>query len=97
MGFVKSAYTMSWSISFVGIPEKVEVALLEQSDKLSGASKEEYDAALPHLVALVRQNMGTPSPIVRLTASGYGWSKTELQPEYRQCSVQIEQLYGALV
>ena len=47
---------MSWSISFIGKPENVEKSQEANSEKLSGASKEEYDDAKPHLIAIVNQN-----------------------------------------
>lgn len=86
---------MSWSIHFIGEPEKVTTALTAQSDKLSGASKEEYDAALPHLLGLVGQNFGEPSPVVSIAASGHGHSSAP--KPYNQCQVKLELLYGTLV
>jgi len=85
---------MSWSISFIGKPEKVVEALTAQSAQLSGESKKEYDSALPHLVGLVNENFGTPYP-VKLAASGHGTIYTDRSD--RQLSASIEIVYGLLV
>jgi len=55
---------MSWSIHFIGKPEKVVEALEAHVEKtgISGASKEEYEKALPNMVGLVKQNFGSSSP-----------------------------------
>jgi hypothetical protein len=43
---------MSWSISFIGNPDKIVTALSENSAKVTGKSKEEYDAVLHHIIGL---------------------------------------------
>jgi predicted ATPase len=64
---------MSWSINFIGSPENVSKALELNSANLTGQSKSEYDAALPHLKALVEQNVNNNYPItVRIDANGHG-------------------------
>jgi len=85
---------MSWSVQFVGKPEKVVEALIAQSEKLSRESKAEFDAALPHLVALVNENYGFDYA-VKLVASGHGYAGTD-KPN-RQLTVSIELVYGLLV
>jgi hypothetical protein len=66
---------MSWSISYIGTPEKISKALKSHSETLTGKSKEEFDAALPHLDALVSQNVNTNYPIaLRLNANGHGYN-----------------------
>jgi hypothetical protein len=82
---------MSWSIQFIGKPEKVAEALHANSEKLSGNSKIEYDSALPHLLGLVNENFGFDFP-VKLAASGSGSDKPD-----RQLSASIETIYGLLV
>ena len=84
---------MSWSVQFIGKPEKVSEALQAQSEKMSGESKVEYDSALPHLVALVNENFGYDYP-VKLLASGHG--QTGEKPN-RQLTASIELIYGLLV
>lgn len=85
---------MSWSISFIGKPEKVVEALTAQSAQLNGQSKEEYDSALPHLIGLVNENFGTGYP-VKLAASGHGTVYTDKSD--RQLSASIDTIYGLLV
>ena len=83
---------MSWSISFIGSPENISKALKENSEKLSGKSKEEYDAALPHIDALVNQNYTKQYPLVlKVDANGHG------HDGYSNCSVSISQSPGILV
>jgi hypothetical protein len=86
---------MSWSVTFIGKPENVSKALKENSEKLSGYSKDEYDAVLPDMDALVSQNFNvTPEhcPLVKITASGHGSKDTY---GYFVCS--IETMSGVLV
>ena len=94
MGVIKSVNKMSWSVQFVGKPEKVAEALTAQSATMNGESKVEYDSALPHLVALVNENFGTGYP-VKLAASGHGTVYTDRSD--RQLAVSIETIYGLLV
>lgn len=64
---------MSWSINLIGSPENVGKALEANSGNLSGQSKVEYDAALPHIKALVEQNVNNSYPIaIKVDASGHG-------------------------
>lgn len=87
---------MSWSISIIGKPEKVAKALEDYSSKLEGQSKEEYDAAVPHMVALVLENHGNEAAIVKVTASGHGYMEGATKVN-GTCSVVIENIYGVLV
>lgn len=83
---------MSWSIVLIGKTENIVKALEEQSEKLSGGSKVEFDAALPHLVGLLNQNFTNEgNPVMQLTANGHGYDT------YRQCNVELKSLGGQLV
>jgi len=89
---------MSWSISLIGRPDKIAAALQEQSGKLTGQSKLEFDDALPHLTALVGQNFAVDGngyllPLVKLEASGSGTAKGE-QQVVRSCTVKVEPIYA---
>ena len=88
---------MSWSVNYIGKPQKVVEALNTQSTALSGQSKTEYDEALPHLVALVEQNFGTPY-LINLSAAGHGLENSQ-DPEKstRQLTASIAIMYGILV
>ena len=63
---------MSWSISLIGTPEKIVSALEEQSTKLTGNSKSEFDGVLPHVSELLKMNYtsGEP-PVMQITGSGH--------------------------
>lgn len=64
---------MSWSVYLIGSPENVSKALDTNSTNLSGQSKAEFDAALPHIKALVEQNVNKNYPIaIKLNANGHG-------------------------
>lgn len=65
---------MSWSIGLIGTPDNICAALDEQSGKMDGQSKVEFDAALPHLKALVSDNFNKQygPPSLLLEASGHG-------------------------
>lgn len=64
---------MSWSIDFIGSPENVSKVLEEHSTKISGQSKVEYDAVLPHIKALVEQNVNNNYPFaIKVNGNGHG-------------------------
>lgn len=86
---------MSWSISLIGKPENVVRALEEQSTKLTGQSKIEFDAALPHFVGLVKENFAENPPIVNFSASGHGMENGV--HSYRQCKCNIDLIYATFV
>jgi hypothetical protein len=94
MGIVKSINKMSWSIQFIGKPEKVVEALQKQSESMNGESKVEYDSALPHLAGLVKENFGYDYA-VKIVAAGHGMAGGE-KPN-RQLTASIELIYGLLV
>lgn len=90
---------MSWSVSMMGTPEKVAEALEKYGETLSGQSKVEYDAAAPHLAALVRQNY-RKSPeypmVVTIAASGHGMTSGGEDVE-RCCSLRLEYSYSKIL
>lgn len=89
---------MSWSVSFFGTAEKVAEAIEAEGAKMSGQSKLEYEAAAPHLAALVRQNFQEGDPaLVRVNASGHGSAKADGTQVSRQCSVQMDRTYGKVL
>lgn len=89
---------MSWSINFIGTPERVAAALEGYVEKvgLSGPSKEEYEKALPNMVSLVKQNFGNENELVQIAANGSGYIENGV-PKTSRCNVNITTIYGALV
>ncbi len=100
---------MSWSVSAVGEPEAVARHLSNyMSEQASNQSKDEYDAAKPHLIALVLENFATDGAsewargyLVSIEASGSGSrvGGTGVVPGTdvsRQCSVTLKTI-GRLV
>lgn len=83
---------MSWSAYYIGTPDKIVEALNKQSESLTGNCKTEFDAALPHITALIGQNQGKDTPpVLNLAASGSAYDG------YSSCAVKIENLGSALV
>lgn len=87
---------MSWSVLFIGKPEKVVEALKENSEKLSGYSKTEYENALPNMVNLVNQNFGNQNQLVKIVANGHGMIENGT-PKNGTFSIEISQIYGLVV
>jgi len=68
---------MSWSMYVVGTPLAIQQAISRESARLTGMSKQEFDAARPHLDALVGLNFDNASQQKRLLtfqAGGHGVS-----------------------
>ena len=58
---------MSWSISYIGSPEKIIAALDRHSESISGKSKEEFDKWIDNETALEKAfNNGTELAISNL-------------------------------
>ena len=91
---------MSWSLRYIGHPEKISEKLDEMLDKLAGESKAEFADALPGLKTLLAQNFqkqeGVLPPIMQLVANGHGYHK-DGNRVYCQCSVSLSSLDGQLV
>ena len=77
---------MSWSIYKTGTPDEVIEALKEQSNTLGGQSKEDFNLALPHLIALVGENVGGN---VDLQAYGHGVKNADETYSDKNCQVTI--------
>ena len=79
---------MSWSINKSGTVEEVVEALEDHRNcMVSDQSKEEYDLALPHLVALVKENVGGK---VELSASGHGYKHPSGEWAEKTCQINIK-------
>ena len=78
---------MSWTFWKSGTPEEVTKALEEHSGTISDQSKEEFDAALPHLVALVKENVGGN---IDISANGHGVKNADGTYADKNCQVTIK-------
>ena len=90
---------MSWSISYIGKPSAVAKALdAYMADAQPSQSKDEYDAAKPHLLALVNENVG--QNMVTISANGHA-TFTDVDgvktKTYGYCTVSLSALSGNLV
>lgn len=97
---------MSWSCDYVGTADKIAAALKVDSEKMTGQSKVEFDAALPHLVGLLENIFDDPAAtggqtrITTLQANGSGSTKTvdgQTQQVSRSVYVKLETAYAMLV
>lgn len=84
---------MSWSTSATGTPDEVVDHLTKYGATLTGQSKVEFDAALPHLTGLVKENFdNTPGQApskLSLSAYGSGFAKDGQQVN-RSCGVTLK-------
>lgn len=86
---------MSFSVYFIGHPEKVANAVEEYSGKLTGQSKQEYDAAVPHIKGLVLQNVGA-NKVISVEANGHASFNDGVVTESNlNCSITAK--YGLVV
>ncbi len=92
---------MSWSVRMAGTPADLVSALENESTKYQGASKEEFDAALPHLVGLIKLNHAPDSKaMLEIDANGHATKQVVdgvMTTVYSQCSVAINPLHLNLV
>lgn len=87
---------MSWSLSYIGTPENVAAALDAHSDTISFAdSLAEYNAAKPHLKALVRLNVN--QSLICVKANGHAVKNTDGSVNYSNCQALIAPVEGKLV
>lgn len=90
---------MSWSIAIIGHPAKIDAKLAELSNKFDSQTKVEFDDALPHLSALVRQNWNPADqeqPVIKLEASGHGYAVNGDQKQ-RTLKASIESFWATIV
>lgn len=85
---------MSWSINFIGKPKDLVKAIKDNSETLTGQSKEEYDEATPHIIALLEKNY-TPeeknTPVLKVEANGHAYLGGS------SCMCKIEYVMGQIV
>lgn len=85
---------MSWSTSTTGTPEQCKAYLQEYGSTLTDQSKQEYDAALPHILGIVEQNFGNPGRHISVLAYGHGGERHQAEgspQSYRECTVTVKE------
>ena len=80
---------MSFSVTFVGKPEAIKRKLAEESERLTGQSKTEFDAVKPALETILDQQMGNGA--VHLSANGHA-TFTDGVKTYGNCQVDVKSL-----
>lgn len=85
---------MSYSVTFTGTPEEVKAKLAEESAKLSGQSKVEFDAVKPALETILDQQVANGN--VRLHANGHATFVNSVKT-YGNCSVECRGNYQEAV
>ncbi len=89
---------MSWTFDAIGTPEKLAVALIEETARLSGDSKEEFDRAIPALHSLLVMNVSKnfPQRVLHLCANGHA-SRSGGEVVDSTCNVSLSGLSAKLV
>ena len=81
--------TVSFSVTFVGKPEAIKRKLAEESARLTGQSKTEFDAVKPALETILDQQVGNGA--VHLSANGHA-TFTDGAKTYGNCQVDVKSL-----
>lgn len=84
---------MSFSITRIGKPDAIKRALSEESARLSGQSKEEFDAVVPALETILDQQVG--NGVIHLSANGHA-TFNDGKKTYGTVNVEVKPLGGQL-
>ncbi|MEP6743424.1 MAG: hypothetical protein ABJB61_13075 [bacterium] len=84
---------MSFSVIFIGKPEAIKRKLAEESNRLTGQSKDEFNALRPALETILDQQFGNGA--ISLNAYGHA-SFTDGEKTFGNCGVEVKPL-GQLV
>jgi len=92
---------MSWHVACIGSPSAIKQHLEKYGASISGESKTEFEAAKPHLAALVDLNSNKNGPCtLQLSANGHatwtGQGESRVT-QYSTCSVEIKSVPFSLV
>lgn len=80
---------MSFSVTYVGRPEAIKRKLAEESARLTGQSKAEFDAVCPALDTILDQQVGNGA--VLLSANGRAVFSDGVKT-YGSCQVDVKSL-----
>lgn len=83
---------MSFSVNLIGKPEAIKRKLAEESERLTGQGKVEFDAVKPALDILLDQQVN--NGIVQLNCNGHATTTGDDQhlKTYGSCSVELKTL-----
>lgn len=84
---------MSFSVSYIGKPDAIKKKLVEESARLTGQSKVEFDAVKPSLDTILDQNVA--NGVVRLDANGHATFDKDVK-KFGSCSVTVSSLGSQL-
>lgn len=84
---------MSFSVSVIGRPDAIKRVLAVESDRLTGQSKEEFDAVKTAIETILDQNVnigGDPS-VFHVEANGHA-NFSEGVKQYGNCSMKVARI-----
>lgn len=84
---------MSFSVMFVGKPEAIKRKLEEESGRMTGQSKVEFDTVRPALDTILDQQLG--NGVISLSANGHAQFADGVKT-YGNCNVDVKSI-GHLV
>lgn len=84
---------MSFSVSYIGKPDAIKRKLEEDSARLTGQSKAEFDAIKPALAAVLDQQL--QNGVIHLAAHGHATFTGETKT-YGTCHVEVKPLGAQL-
>ena len=80
---------MSFSVSYIGKPVAIKDKLAEESERLTGQSKEEFDAVRPAIETILDQQVG--NGVIHVKANGHAQFADGVKT-YGNCSVDVNPL-----
>src|SRR2546423_13126359 len=81
--------TMSFSVQYIGKPDAIKRKLEDESARLTGQSKTEFDAVKPALDTILDQQVG--NGVIHLSANGHA-SFADGVKTYGNCQVEVKVL-----
>lgn len=81
---------MSFAVTFIGKPDAIKRKLVEESARLTGYSKIEFDAVKPALDTILEQQIGNGA--IYLSANGHASILPDGVKTSGQCHVEVKTL-----
>lgn len=86
---------MSFSISVMGKTDAIKRRLAEESGRLTGQSKAEFDAVVPAIERVLDQQVG--NGIIHVSASGHATFNADGVKTYGNCNLEVKPVGATLV